>query len=299
MAAENRARILLAGFALVLFVIFIAGITWFASVGQFRTTELRLVLLLAYVSGLSMIIMPCTLPLIFLIVPMTMPKKPGRGLAMAALFGLGLAITITAYGVATAWLGQITGLGRSSAIIILLAGIAAYIFGFSELGIFRIILPAFHGIPVPKFLQKQGDYLKSFFLGLILGNAGVGCPNPAFYVLLFYIAGTGDLLTGATVGLVHGLGRVTPLIMLSILGTLGVQAAQGLVRRAGMIKVAVAYALVFFGAYLLVTAIFGIGWWNLKILNYSAWVVLVALLLVPAIIKRFVKKREGMEEGHA
>jgi len=290
MAQNNKDRILLIIFAFVLFIIFIAGISWFASLEEFKTTGTSLVLLLAFAAGLSMIIMPCTLPLIFLIVPMTMGKSYKKGFFMAFLFGIGLTITITFYGIATAWLGQIVGLGRSQHIIIFIAGIAAYLFGLSELKILKIKLPAYHGIP--GFVQKQGDYSKSFFLGLLLGNAGVGCPNPAFYVLLFYIAGTGDLFTGATVGFVHGLGRATPLLMLSILGLLGIEATKGLIKKASLIQASVAYALIFLGAYLLVTAIFGIGWWVIEILNYAAWISLVVLILLPIAIKHFKRSRE-------
>lgn len=281
---ENKNRLLFAGLALVLFVVFLVGIGWFASLSQFTTENLSFVVLLAYAAGLTMIVMPCTLPLIFLIVPMTMSKSYKRGFAMALLFGLGLTITITFYGIATAWLGQIVGLGRSQTIIISIAGIAAYLFGLSELGILKFQLPSVNALPT-SILQK-GDYAKSFLLGLLLGNAGVGCPNPAFYVLLFYIAGSGNAVTGATVGFFHGLGRATPLIMLSILGMLGVNAAQGLVRKASSVKAMVAYSLIFLGAYLSVTALFGIGWWNFEVPNYLAWITLVVLFIAPMFIPR-------------
>ncbi len=281
---ENQNRLLFAGLALILFIIFLVGIGWFASLSEFSTQRLSFVVLLAYAAGLTMIVMPCTLPLIFLIVPMTMSKSYKRGFGMALLFGLGLTITITFYGIATAWLGQIVGLGRSQTIIISIAGIAAYLFGLSELGVLKLKLPALNALP-SSILQK-GDYAKSFLLGLLLGNAGVGCPNPAFYILLFYIAGSGNALTGATVGFFHGLGRATPLIMLSILGMLGVNAAQGLVRKAASVKSFVAYSLIFLGAYLLTTAIFGIGWWNFVVPNYIAWVSGVVLFIIPIFVKR-------------
>lgn len=286
---ENKNRFLFAGLALILFIVFLVGIGWFASLSQFNTQHLSFVVLLAYAAGLTMIVMPCTLPLIFLIVPMTMSKSYKRGFGMALLFGLGLTITITFYGIATAWLGQIVGLGRSQTIIISIAGIAAYLFGLSELGILKFQLPSINALP-SSVLQK-GDYAKSFLLGLLLGNAGVGCPNPAFYILLFYIAGSGDALTGATVGFFHGLGRATPLIMLSILGMLGVNAAQGLVKKAASVKNVVAYSLTFLGSYLLTTALFGIGWWNFILPNYLAWVTLVVLFVLPEITKRFIPKK--------
>lgn len=286
---NNYTRLLMAGLAFILLVIFIAGISWFASIGSFRTTEFPVLLALAYAAGLTMIIMPCTLPLIFLIVPMSMGKTYGRGFLMAVLFGLGLTITITFYGAATAWLGQVIGLGRSQTVIIFIAGIAAYLFGLSELKVIRLALPSIEAMPA--FMTKLGDYSKSFFLGLLLGNAGVGCPNPLFYVLLLYIVGTGDIATGATVGFVHGLGRATPLIMLSILGMLGIQAAKGLVEKASVIQGFVSYSLILLGAYLLTTSIFGIGWWNFEIPNYLAWIMLLVLSVLPEMTKRFITRK--------
>ena len=52
-------------------------------------------LVIAYVAGLSMIVLPCTLPLVFIIVPLSMGKGYKKGLAMALLFSLGLVITIS------------------------------------------------------------------------------------------------------------------------------------------------------------------------------------------------------------
>lgn len=290
---EKYSRLLLAIFAAALLVAFIAGISWFASIGSFRTTEFLPLLALSYAAGLTMIIMPCTLPLIFLIVPMTMGKAYGKGLLMSLLFGLGLTITITFYGAATAGLGQVIGVGRSQTVIILIAGFTAYLFGLSELRILKLTIPSIQGIP--GFVYKQGDYSKSFLLGLVLGNAGVGCPNPLFYVLLLYIVGTGNVATGALVGFVHGLGRATPLIMLAILGVLGIQAAKGLVEKASVIQGFVSYSLIFLGAYLLTTAIFGIGWWNFEIPNYIAWVALVVFIILPGVGKRLLPKRAETE----
>jgi len=56
-------------------------------------------LVIAYIAGLSMIVLPCTLPLVFIIVPLSMGKGYKKGLSMALLFSLGLVITITSYGV--------------------------------------------------------------------------------------------------------------------------------------------------------------------------------------------------------
>ncbi|MFB5647659.1 MAG: cytochrome c biogenesis CcdA family protein, partial [Candidatus Nitrosomaritimum yanchengensis] len=183
-------------------------------------------LILAYLAGLSMIILPCTLPLVFIIIPLSMGKGGKKGLVMASLFGAGLTITIMFYGLGIGLLGKTANLDQISIYMFLIAGIAAFLFGLSQLKLFELKLPTYSG--TPKFIQNRGDYSKSFFMGLLLGNAGVGCPNPMFYWLLIYIAGTGSAEIGASLGIVHGVGRAIPLILLSVLAIIGVNATKGI-----------------------------------------------------------------------
>src|SRR3989344_8146575 len=60
---------------------------------------------LAFLAGISMIFLPCTFPLVFIIVPLALSRKIGKGLMMALLFGAGLTLTFTIYGMALGWLG--------------------------------------------------------------------------------------------------------------------------------------------------------------------------------------------------
>ena len=81
-------------------------------------------LIIAYVAGLSMIILPCTLPLVFIIIPLSMGKGYKKGLSMAILFGAGLITTITLYGLGVGAIGKTTSLDQFSTIMFLIAGIA-------------------------------------------------------------------------------------------------------------------------------------------------------------------------------
>ena len=69
----------------------------------------------SFAAGLTMIVLPCTLPLAFVIVPLSMGKGPIKGLLIAIAFGLGITITLSMYGVVTALVGKaaISGLGAS------------------------------------------------------------------------------------------------------------------------------------------------------------------------------------------
>lgn len=275
---------------IVLFAIFLGGLFWLSGVGGPDTGNLLFVLALAYAAGLSMIILPCTLPLAFIIVPMSAGEEYKKGFLMALLFGLGLTITITIYGILMAYLGKVLGLGAATPIILLIAGIAAYLFGLRQVHILNLSIPFLSQI-MPERLQRQGDYTRSFFLGLLLGNAGVGCPNPLFYVLLIYIAGTANPLTGAAVGFTHGLGRATPIILLSVLAMLGLQATKALTENRFAIEKITGWALILIGVFLIPAGLFNLrGWWLVQTpVDLRVAGLAIGLLLLPFVV-RLIRK---------
>ncbi|MCH7730244.1 cytochrome C biogenesis protein [Patescibacteria group bacterium] len=259
---SNKEKVSLVSIAFVLFSIILLGLFYLTKSGQ--TVSLTL----AYAAGLSMIFLPCTLPLAFIIVPLTMGEKPKKGIIMAVLFGLGVSITLSFYGVFMAVIGQYLGLDSATRIMFTIAGTAALLFGISELRLIKWTVPSFSGA-LPSFIQRQGEYLRVFTMGLFLGNAGVGCPNPAFYVLLGYIATVGEIGTGWLLGFVHGLGRATPLIFLAILGILGVNATGFLTTKKQVVDKLMGWALVFVGSFILTYGVFGMPWWEDSVFHAS------------------------------
>jgi len=237
-------------------------------------------LIIAYVAGLSMIVLPCTLPLVFIIVPLSMGQGYKKGLSMALLFGAGLILTITSYGLGVAALGQTASLNQISTVMFLVAGIAAFLFGLSQLKLIRLRMPSYSG--TPKFIQNRGDYSKSFFMGLLLGNAGVGCPNPLFYWLLIYIAGAGSLEIGASLGLVHGVGRALPLILMSSLAILGISATKSLTAKRESIEKATGIMLIVIGAFLIINGLPEGHEWYEETFVHKGWNELIALTPIPA-----------------
>jgi cytochrome c-type biogenesis protein len=236
--------------------------------------------IIAYVAGLSMIVLPCTMPLVFIIVPMSMGQGYKKGLSMALLFGAGLAITITLYGFGVAAFGQTASLDQVSTIMFLIAGIAAFLFGLSQLKLIKLKMPAYSG--TPKFIQNRGEYTKSFFMGLLLGNAGVGCPNPLFYWLLIYIAGTGSIEIGASLGVIHGVGRAIPLIFMSVLAILGINATKALTAKRISIEKATGFMLIVIGAFLIINGLPEGHEWYEETFVHKGWNNLVALTPIPA-----------------
>ena len=93
---------------------------------------------LSFIAGLSMIFLPCTLPLAFIVIPIAMGKSPKKALFMALLFGLGMMITFSIYGIVFSFLGSITGLLTANIIAGIAGGGAAFIFGLVELGLIKM-----------------------------------------------------------------------------------------------------------------------------------------------------------------
>jgi cytochrome c-type biogenesis protein len=263
----------------LIFVGGIFGITNDIAIGAGQELSYPSWLVISYVAGLSMIILPCTLPLVFIIVPLSMGKGGKKGLLMAGLFGAGLTITIMFYGLGIGVLGQTAELDQVSIYMFLIAGLAAFLFGLSQLKLFELKLPTYSG--TPKFIQNRGDYSKSFFMGLLLGNAGVGCPNPMFYWLLIYVASTGSAEVGASLGIVHGVGRAIPLILLSVLAIIGINATKGITSSRVNIEKITGWMLIVIGAFLIIQGIPGGHEWYESTFIHLAWNNLVSTTMIP------------------
>src|SRR3989344_8117369 len=103
---DQEPRKLLVGLILALFFIFITGLVWFFGFSQSSPIGAGW-FLFSFAAGLSMIVLPCTLPLAFVIVALSMGKGVVKGLGMAFFFGLGVVLMLSAYGVIAAIVGGV------------------------------------------------------------------------------------------------------------------------------------------------------------------------------------------------
>jgi len=209
-----------------------------------------------------------------------MGKGYKKGLSMALVFCFCLTITVAAYGVAIAAIGQSASLDQVSSVMFLIAGLAAFVFGLSQLKLIPLKLPSYSG--TPKFIQKRGEYAKSFFMGLLLGNAGVGCPNPLFYWLLIYIAGVGSIEVGASLGIVHGVGRAVPLILMSVLAVIGINATKSLIVKRESIERASGWMLIIIGSFLIINGLPEGHEWYEETFIHQGWNNLIKMTPIPA-----------------
>ncbi len=262
---EPKPNFFLVGLLAVLVAILTFGLIWFFFLGPESPVGLGWYVF-SFASGLTMIVLPCTLPLAFVIVPLSMGKGPAKGFLIALLFGLGVAVMLSVYGIVAALVGEVA-IGTIGAPLetvknwlYVVAGLFAYLFALGEIGLINFRMPTYSG-GAPGFIQRQGDYLKPFFLGLFLGNVGVGCPHPATPILLTRIAASGDVFYGWLLFFTHALGRIIPLLILALLGILGVNALSWLVERKAKIEHATGWAMVFVAAFILTLGLFTHDWW--------------------------------------
>ncbi len=266
-AQDGHWRFLFVLLALFLLGVFLAGLYWIFTASSSSPIGTGW-FLFSFAAGLSMIVLPCTLPLAFVIVPLSMGKGYVKGLSIALAFGLGVAITLSLYGVLAAVLGKaifsFAGAGGSieltKNIFYTIAGVFAMVFALGELGFVKARMPSYMGA-APAFIQNRRDIAKAFMLGLFLGNIGIGCPHPATPIILGQIAVTGDIFYGWLLFFVHAIGRIIPLLLLAVLGILGVNATKTLLRHKDSIARATAWGMVFVGAFLFTLGFFSHDWW--------------------------------------
>jgi len=154
-------------------------------------------LLLAYAGGMAMLLTPCRFPVVLGIVPLCKKGSPGRGVALALLFGAGLTVTQTLWGVAIAGVGEALGMREAARYLSLAGGGVAYVFGLSMLTLVSVPVPSVPGLSMAGRLRSRSEFVGAFFMGLLLGNTGLCCPDPVFLSMAPFIAAKGSLGEGA------------------------------------------------------------------------------------------------------
>jgi cytochrome c-type biogenesis protein len=214
------------------------------SVQQYESATL----LFAYAGGMAMLLTPCRFPVVLAIVPLCRRGSPARGVALALVFAAGLTITQTLWGVAIALVGQMFGLREVARYLSLAGGGVAYVFGLSVIGLVSLPLPS-GASWMPSGVRTRSEFLGAFVMGLLLGNAGMCCPDPVFLTMTPFIAAKGSLGEGAALAAAYGLGRATPLVAIVMLARGGVDALQLAVRHKQRFNNALGWALLAIGTF--------------------------------------------------
>ncbi len=238
-----------------------------SDLGNADAISIALWYLFSYLSGLSMTVLPCVLPLVFVVVPLSAGKGLARGLGVSLSFGLGVALMLSVYGALAASVGHI-GIDLSGASTehikdwaYFFVGILAYAFALGELGLLDLRAPTYVG-PAPVLFLRRKEYAHAFLLGIFLGNLGIGNPHPAIPILLTEAAVSGNVFYGWTLFFANALGRVLPLVLLSLLATTGMNVLDGLIERKRRIERASGWGMIFVSGFLIVLGLYTRVWWE-------------------------------------
>ncbi|MFA5866970.1 MAG: cytochrome c biogenesis protein CcdA [Actinomycetota bacterium] len=139
------------------------------------------------------------------------PKS--QGFVLSASFVAGMTLVYTAMGVAVSLVGG--NLPVSQSYISLFAGIMLVLIGLNFLGVYQIRLPAFMNA-APKPTRRKGvvgAFILGMFGAVFMGNCGIGFLMPVLTVVLE----KGNVLYGATMLFIFGIGHGLPLLFLGTL----------------------------------------------------------------------------------
>jgi cytochrome c-type biogenesis protein len=220
-------------------------------------------------------------------VPLSQRGQTGRGIALALLFGAGLTVTLTVWGLVIAGIGGFFGLREVARYLSIVGGAVAYILGLWTLRLVRFPLPS-GSAQLPAALNRRSEYLGAFVLGLLLGNMGLCCPDPVFLSMIPFIAARGNIADGGLMAAAYGLGRATPLVGLVALASAGVDAFQLAARRKQAFDRVVGWGLVATGTFML----YGYS-------GVSHESLLAVILMMAPVLAYHVKARSSLQRATA
>ncbi len=202
-----------------------------------------------YLLGLGLTLTPCVYP----IIPITIgyfgsqsSGKWGRQLSMAAVFGLGIAISYAAVGTIAALSGALMGAALQSVWVLIALSLLCFAMGLNAFGVFEITLPGWLSSAAGGGSRR--GIAGAGIMGLTMGIAAAPCLAAFIVSLLAFIGQKGDPVLGFSMFFVLGLGLATPFVAL---GTF-----SGLISRVPRSGAWMVYAKKVMGALLFAAALY-------------------------------------------
>ncbi len=239
---------------------------------QLQERSLPLALTLFFGLGLLLAFTPCSLPMLPILAGLVVGSgaTPRRGLMLASVYVISMAMVYAALGMLAAMLGgnlqamlqQPWVLGAFAGLFVLLA--------LPMFGAFELQLPAFVRDKLDQAGRKQtGGHLGgAVMLGLLSGLLVGPCMTAPLAGALLYISQTGDILEGGLALFALGIGMGIPLLLVVTLGTRFLPRPG-----AWMNRIKVIFGFVFLAAALVIVR---------PALDESLWLGLFAVFLLGA-----------------
>jgi len=167
-----------------------------------------LALLMAFAAGLISSFSPCVLasvPLVVAYVGGYAGNDRKRAFIYSLFFCMGLALTFTALGAASAMLGKLmTGTGRWWYLVL---GVIMTAVGLEMLGVIQIMPQVCHA-PA----ERRG-VIGAFVLGIMGGIFSSPCATPVLVAILAFVAGEGNIALGIALLAVYSIGHCALLLL--------------------------------------------------------------------------------------
>ena len=176
--------------------------------GEILSQNIWLAFVVALVAGLVSSFSPCILSTVPLIIGYVGGYAGGdqkKALKYSLLFCLGLILTFTALGAASALLGKMmTGAGKWWYLLLALIMAAA---GLQLLGVFQFT-PQSCRMPA----RREG-LIGAFLLGILGGILASPCSTPVLVAILAFVAGEGNIYLGIGLLAVYSIGHCALLLI--------------------------------------------------------------------------------------
>lgn len=175
---------------------------WLVQIGAQIGQNIWLAPLLALLAGVLTSLTPCSLSSIPLVIAYVggIGVEPKKALRLSLVFALGAAITFSILGVIAASVGQLLGTGAKWWYLVL--GVLMVLMALQTWEIVNVI-------PSTNLVGKSKlrGYLGALIIGMLGGVFSSPCATPVLVALLAIAAGSGNLLWGALLMLVYGVGH--------------------------------------------------------------------------------------------
>ena len=170
--------------------------------GQVLSQNIWLSFVMALVAGLISSFSPCVLsaiPLVIGYVGGYAGNDKKRAFKFSLFFCIGLALTFTALGAASAMLGRLmTGTGKWWYLVL---GAIMALVALQMFGIFNFT-PQTCAVP-----SKRKGLFGAFFLGVVGGILSSPCATPVLAAILAFVAGQGNIALGIALLAVYAVGH--------------------------------------------------------------------------------------------
>jgi cytochrome c-type biogenesis protein len=260
--------------------------------------------LFAFVTGVMAVTLPSSLAIAYVVEPFAKGRTPLRALTTLLPFALGLGTILVLYGTLAAFAGR-EGLsyfhnntGHVRDWVYFIVGALSYALALGEIGLNHFRLAAYTG-KVPYILRRRVNWFYSYFLGIFLGNIGVGTAAPGILFLLLESASRADVYYGGSLFGVHALGRIATLLVLIFISSFGfprlhvlVERKERLRRTSGWLMILVSGVVLIVGLASGVSSLGGDnGAYGLLGLPFAYNILLSALFVYPLIAHYVGEKR--------